>query len=96
MKKKIARIIDASEALVNRLHNESVFNPNITECNELYSALFAIGRCAENASNKPLKSDTKIRCNLCHGTGIEPDVFDVEEYYAEYGQQYDDTDIDKD
>lgn len=43
----MAEIVNRAEKLVNRLHNEAVFNPNITEVVELYNALFDIGRCKE-------------------------------------------------
>ena len=38
-------ILGKAEKLINRLHNESVFNPNITEVVELYNALYDLGRC---------------------------------------------------
>ena len=57
MDKETIRIIDAAEALINRLHNETVFNPNITECNELYLALFSIGRCVESASQQAVEAE---------------------------------------
>ncbi len=82
MHKETIRIIDAAEALINRLHNESVFNPNIAECNELYLALFAIGRCVESASQPGVEADAESRdfcpacdlysdCNYCADCGRE-------------------------
>ena len=65
MDKEIVRIINAAEALINRLHNEAIFNPNITECNELYLALFSIGRCIESASQPPVEADAESHCKLC-------------------------------